>query len=223
MKLTLLLALACVCARPALGAAETVTAPPPVIAPAAAPGPLTRDLGRGLAYQRVQTLPADLPSTDNARKRPIVLDVRYVHGDANAAAALVAWLKFHATPRSPVFVLANTETDRAILGALAGRGSAGSVLVIGVPARDFAPDIPVQSTAAAERAAYDALAAGTDPAALVVENTDKVRNDEASLSRDHSSEPGADTAKDRPPAPPLDAALQRAVHLHRTLIALRKI
>jgi hypothetical protein len=207
----------------AVAATEVATAPtPPAAAASTASGAFTRELGRGLGYQRVLTLPGDLPATD-ARKRPLVLDLRYGHGDANAAAALAAWLKSYATPRSPVFVLANAETDRAILGGLAGRSTAGSILVIGVPARDFVPDIPVQSSPAMERSAYDALAAGTDPTQLIVENSDKIRNDEASLARDHSTEPGAETAKDRPPAPPLDAALQRAVHLYRTLIALRKI
>jgi hypothetical protein len=192
-------------------------------APPAVPA-LAKDLGRGLGYHRVVTLPADLPATDpSARKRPTVLDVRYARGNAEAATALVAWLKFYASLRTPVFVLANTETDRAVLQALANRGAAGSVLVIGAPARDFAPDIAIQTTADAERRAYDALAAGADPVSLVTENADKARNDEASLSRDRSSEPGADSARDHPPAAALDAALQRAVHLHRALVALKKI
>lgn len=198
-----------------LGAA-TAAAPAPV-------APLTRDLGRGLVYQRVKSLPADLPAVDNARKRPTVLDVRYLQGDAEAATALVGWLKFYASLHSPVFVLANTETDRPILLALAGRGPGGNVLVVGAPGRGFTPDIAIQTNADAERRAYDALAAGTDAAALVTENLDKARNDEASLSRDRSTELGADNAKDHVPAPPLDAALQRAVHLHRALVALKKI
>ncbi len=202
--------------------ADAPKAPPATSAAEPANG-LTRDLGRGLVYHRVRHLPADLPSADAARKRPTVLDVRYVRGDAAAGAALVAWLKFYATFHTPVFVLANTETSTPILRALASRGPLGSILVIGAPARDFAPDIAIQTTADAERQAYDAVGAGTDPNTLIVENADKVRNDEASLSHDSSTEPQADPAKEHAPAPPLDAALQRAVHLHRTLVALRKI
>jgi hypothetical protein len=146
-----------------------------------------------------------------------------VHGDASATAALVAWLKFHATQHTPIFVLANTETATPVLRALAERNARAYVLTVGVAARDFAPDVAVQSTSEMERRAYDALAAGAEPASLLTENADKARNDEASLSRDHSTEPDTEVAKDRPPPPPLDAALQRAVHLHRALVALRRL
>jgi hypothetical protein len=212
----LILAFAFACLAPAPAA-------PASAAPLAPTAPLSRDLGRGLFYQRVNALPADLPAADNVRKRPTVLDLRYVHADADAATALIGWLKFTASLHTPVFVLANSETDQAIRQALANRGAVPSVLVIGIPARGFLPDIAIQAAPDAERRAYDALGAGVDVASLVTENSDKARNDEASLSRDRSTELGAETAKDRAPAPPLDAALQRAVHLHRALVALKKI
>jgi hypothetical protein len=187
--------------------------------------PLTRDLGRNLVFYRVHALPADLPS-DAARKQPCVIDLRYLQAETDDAAALHAWIKFHATPRTPVFVLANAKTTRALLAPFAHDRALGNVLVIGAPAPNFEPDIAVQTSAENERAAYDALDNGADLAALLTENADKARNDEASLSHDRSSEPAAanaDAAKARSAPPPIDAALQRAVHLHRTLVALKKI
>ena len=61
-----------------------------------APGlaaPVTRDLGQGLLYQRVHQLPGDLPTDENERRHPCVLDLRYVGSDADSATALAAWLK----------------------------------------------------------------------------------------------------------------------------------
>jgi hypothetical protein len=196
------------------------------VAGLAAAAPLTRDLGRNLAYFRVHTLPADLPSTDGARKQPCVLDLRYVHGNEAAAEAVQAWVKFHAGPHTPVFVLANAETDAALLPPLNARAVAGNIIVIGAPSETFTPDIATPTTPENERRAYDALEAGTEISALMTENPDKVRNDEASLNKDHSSEtetPAEDTTKPHPAARPIDAALQRAVHIHRALVALKRL
>ena len=78
-----------------------------------------------------------------------------------------------------------------------------------------------------ERRAYDALEAGASVNSLLADNPNKVRNDEASLSKDRLAEASADAADNalsgkRAP-PPIDATLQRAVHLHRALAALKKI
>lgn len=187
---------------------------------------LTRDLGRNLVYHRVHRLPDDLPSVEAARKQPRVLDLRYVRADDAAAGALHAWIKAQATPRTPVFVLANSVTERDLIGPFTGRSATGSVLVIGAAARGFHPDIAVEISADDERRAYDAFESGAELATLLTENPHKVRNDEASLSRDRSTEPPPASAADdagKNNAVPIDAALQRAVHLHRTLVALRKI
>ena len=58
------------------------------------------------------------------------------------------------------------------------------------------------------------------------DNPNKVRNDEASLSKDRLRAkrprmPANDAGEEAPP--PIDVALQRAVHLHRALVALKKI
>ncbi|HVS52262.1 MAG TPA: hypothetical protein VHD62_07895 [Opitutaceae bacterium] len=195
----------------------------------AAAAPLTRDLGSSLVLYRVHALPADLPAKETGRKQPAVLDLRYVRAEADAVASVVAWIRFRAGPHAPVFVLVNAETDPALLAALHPRPTLADTLIIGTPTRGFAPDIAVQTSPADERRAYDALEAGAPLPALLVENADKARNDEASLAKDRSTDPdandapGAVTAKLHAPPPPIDAALQRAVHLHRALVALRKL
>ncbi len=231
----------------AFAASSPGAAPIPVPA-----GGLDRDLGRGLLYHRVHMLPEDLPAAGSGRQQPSVLDLRYVHGDSTAAATLAAWLKFNATPRAPVFVLANSDTSHALLAPFLGRDSAGSVVLLGAAAPGFNPDIAVRTSRDAERRAYDALETGAAIDSLLVENVDKPRNDEAQLARDRGPDsapadsaegppnraapvdriaaiepPGlpddAKSAKLKLPAPPIDAVLQRAVQLHRTLLALKKI
>lgn len=195
----------------------------------AAAAPLERDLGQGLKFYRVHELPADLPPNPPAssgRVPPCVVDLRYVRADADAATAMQAWLRFRAKPRSPVFVLANAETSPALLRALADREPGAGIVLLGVPSRNLKPDVATRVSADDERRAYDALESGTPVASLLTDNPDKVRNDEASLSRDRLAEASADAASDAAEPKrdtPIDATLQRAVHLHRALVALRKL
>ena len=199
-----------------------------LLSPMAA-APLEHDLGHGLRLYRLHELPDDLPPAPagSGKVPPCVVDVRYVKADSDAATAFVAWLKFRAKPRSPVFVLANGASASAVLGALAKREKDGGIVVIGPPNRMLEPDIAVRVSGDDERRAYEALEKGTAVSALLTDNPDKVRNDEASLSRDRLAEASADTAADalapKRTAPPVDASLQRAVHLHRALVALRKL
>jgi hypothetical protein len=68
---------------------------------------------------------------------------------------------------------------------------------------------------------------------LINPSVEKPRNDEARLVADHRAGHAPDPATadatsapaTPPPAPPpaTDAVLQRAVHLHRTLLALKKL
>ena len=205
--------------------------------------PLTRDLGEGLAYHRITTLPADLPTTEAARKQPCVLDLRYARGAAAAGTALDAWLKFHATARTPVFLLVNADTAAALLAPLAARLPASGLVILGTPSPALTPDLVLKISPADERRAYDALAAGTPVEALLNDTPEKPRNDEARLAKDRQSPPAnaPDAADDslvdlilpvaiaekspppKPPAPLIDAALQRAVQLHRSLKALKKL
>jgi hypothetical protein len=194
---------------------------------AASAAPAERDIGNGLVYVRVHKLPGDLPAKPAGRVPPCIVDLRYVDADADAAAAFVAWLKFRATPRSPLFVLANAETSSALLKPLAGHERATGIVVVGIEHPPFHPDVTVRGSPEEERRAYDALEAGAPIGSLLADNPNKVRNDEASLSKDRLAEASADAADDtlagkRSP-PPIDATLQRAVHLHRALVALKKI
>lgn len=197
-----------------------------LLAVSAAAAPATGDLGFGLAYFRAHALPLELPAAEPVRKQACVLDLRYARGDQPAAAALEGWLKSRATLRTPVFVLANVDTAPALRALLAAGESIPGVIVIGIAARGFQPALAVQGTAENERRAYEAVEQGASLASLLTENPDKVRNDEASLSKDRLAEAGPEAAtkgKAAALAPPLDAALQRAVHLHRALRALKKI
>jgi len=196
--------------------------------------PLSRDLGQGLAYFRVHQLPADLPTAEAARRQACILDLRYVDGSSEEATALSAWLKFNATAHAPVFVLANAQTSAALLSVVAPRGPGASVVVLGVPSPAFTPDIALKVSAETERSAYDALEHGATVDSLLAENLDKPRNDEAKLAKDRKGEssaveeePSADladlVAKPKLPPPLIDAVFQRAVQLHRALLALKKI
>ncbi len=193
----------------------------------ASAAPLERDLGQGLTYVRAKQLPADLPTKPAGKVPPCVIDVRYVEADAVAVTTFTAWLRFRATARTPVFVLANSATSAALLEALANRGGGEGAVVIGVPGGRFRPDSAVKSEAEDERKAYDALENGASLEAILADYPDKARNDEASLVRDR----GADLPVELPSGksaprrnyPTIDAALQRAVHLHRALVALKKL
>ncbi|MBI5771268.1 MAG: hypothetical protein HZA93_26070 [Verrucomicrobia bacterium] len=191
---------------------------------------LARDLGEGLAYHRVQRLPADLPASPDSAPRPVVLDLRYVLATNGDATALEAWVRFRATPRSPILILANTDTTSALLTPFRSHGAAGHVVVIGAAAPGFAPDIAVTFSRADERRAYDAFGEGAGLDALLNDTPDKIRNDEASLLREHPPENGGgDPAlgsrlpKPDAPAIPVDRVLLRAVQLHRALLALKKL
>ena len=195
--------------------------------------PLSFDLGQGLAYHRAHSLPADLPGSSPTRPQPLVLDLRYAVGDADAAIALSAWLKFRAAPRTPVFLLANSATSPALRAAFADRQHTAGLLVLGLAGSDFSPDIALKTTPEAERLAYDALTDAAALARLINPPITKPRNDEARLVADYlagrTSEPTATdpapaaTAPTPTPPPATDPVLQRAVHLHRSLLALKRL
>jgi hypothetical protein len=189
--------------------------------------PFERSVGHGLIYYRVREAPADLPAKPAARVPGCVLDLRYLAGDVTVADAVGAWLQDRATVRAPVFVLVNAQTSGPLLNLLARFERGRGVLVVSAAFPGFKPDSAVKTSVEEERRAYEALEKGTPIASLLTEHPDKVRNDEASLSRDRLAEAAADAAADAmdgdAPPPPIDYALQRAVHLHRALLALRKI
>lgn len=190
--------------------------------------PIERELGNGLAYMRVRALPADLPAKPVGRAPPCIVDLRYVQTDNDGAAAFAAWMKSRATPRTPVFVIANADTARPLLKELSAHARGTGIAVVGIPRGGFKPDVAVNASAEDERRAYDALEQGAAIGTLLTDNPNKARNDEASLAPDRpalpaqpSAEPVESTAKQA--SPPIDAALQRAVHLHRSLVALKRL
>lgn len=216
--------------------------------------PLERELGQRLSYVRVHELPADLPARPAGRLPAFVADVRYVAADAEGAKAFLTWVKERATARSPVFVLANGTTSPELLKLLATQGKMAGVFVVGIEAPGFKPDVAVRATAEDERRTYNALEQGAEIATLLADHPDKVRHDEASLSKDRPELPptptplpapspptsSPTTSANTPPATSterpaaegaaakatvnrVDATLQRAVHLHRALVALKKI
>ncbi len=203
--------------------------------------PFTGDLGSGLLYYRAHELPGDLPAPAAQAGQSCVLDLRFTRADAAAATALSGWIKFHAAPRSPVFILANAETSAAVLAVLSRRDASPGIILLGAAAAGFAPDIAVAVEAAVERTAYDAAESGIALDRLVYAPVEKVRNDEAKLARERKSETSSDNPPRPSPAvrenaepaaapaaqpspPPLtDPVLQRAVHLHRALLALKRI
>ncbi len=187
----------------------------------AAAAPLTRDLGDGLLYVRVRELPADLPASPPVPGGGCVLDLRYLPAGRDAAAAFLAWAEFRAGARSPLFLLANRDTGAELSAALRRLPHGGGCAVIGIAGPGFEPQLAVKADPAAERAAFDALEGAGSVMDLLVENPGKPRIDEASLSRPLAEE---DTPPAAAPTPrPIDAVLQRALHLHRSLRALRRL
>jgi hypothetical protein len=188
--------------------------------------PIQQDLGQGLAYFRVTNAPADLPG--DAGKQPCVLDLRYARADANAPQLLSAWLRVHAQSEHPVFVLANNSTAPALLRILADNRKVPGLLTVGIAAPAFSPDFPVSQSPAEEQRAFDDFAKGTSVTELTTDNPQKQRNDEASLSRDAQADTAETEAATKPSDTPdrathIDAALQRAIQLHRGLKALKRI
>ena len=196
--------------------------------------PIDRDLGLGLVYHRAHTLPADLPMNESVRQHACVLDLRFTQGNAEAAGRLLAWLKLHASPRTPVFLLANTGTSLALLAPLNSPDAVIGLVIVGPAAPNFTPDIALKVSPQADRRAYDALENGAPVQSLLVEKLDKPRLDEEKLARGHLSDSAVrddDFDGDRTAAPAaaksppqlIDAVLQRAVQLDRTLLALKRI
>jgi hypothetical protein len=201
----------------------------PIAAGLAAAAAPVRDLGLGLVFSRVRSVPADLPDATAVRGHPCVLDLRFAGGDRAAGNALAAWLRAQCTARTPVFVLANSATSPALLAGLRPSVSRPGLVILGAAAPGFDPDIALGVSQESDRRAYAALDAGAPVASLLGRKIDKPRNDEERLEREHLSDSGpdddADGQLDRPePPPPLsDAVLERAVQLHRALLALRRL
>lgn len=238
LALALLLPAGLAPAAPADGASAQPPAPP---AATLSPTEKTEvpadpaDLGRGLRYFRATALAADLASLESALAAgPLVLDLRAASGEADAIARLQELLQRRpAADNRPLFVLLAADTPAAVRAAVP---ATPPVVTLGCSVPGFAPAVAVSTDPARDRAAIAALAAGRPVRELIEEKIDKLRYDEAHLARNHANgrrkdegEPTAATAKDKPtpdaaPEAPLkDLVLQRAVFLHRALLALGRL
>ncbi len=194
-------------------------------APGAVAATLVRDLGQGLTYYRVHEIPQDQPAPISGRPGACILDVRFAKADELGASALRAWVMFNVSAHAPIFILENSQTDPALLAVFPTRGPAGLIVLAPESAR-IGPQIAVKVAPEDDRKAYDALEKGAAIESLLSDYPDKPRVDEAYLEKEHiadSEAPDLPTDKPSPPRPMVDSMLQRAVQLHRGLLALKKI
>ncbi len=190
------------------------------------------DLGQGLGYLRVgeyatagKAIVSHLPGN-----RALVLDLRHTIADDEAAGRFATALASRQAA-APLLILVSPDTPPAFTAALA-KPSAG-VLTVGVRESIPAPLVVVAQSPDTDRRAYDALETGAPLAALINGRLEKERFDESVLAREfangnHAPEPppapdptaakkgGAET-----PPPLTDRVLQRAIHLHRALLAIK--
>lgn len=192
-------------------------------------GPATElaDLGQGLGYLRVH-VPADAGKA-GAADGALVLDLRYADADEAFAADLKAALAARPV-NAPLFILVSPATP-AVLASVILQSPA---LTLGIAGALPAPQIVVKTDAANDRHAYDAFEAGTPVDTLITGKVKKERFDEATLveefkngNPDAAPPPGPDPTAPKAggepakPVPLTDRVLQRAVHLHQALLALK--
>lgn len=190
------------------------------------------DLGSGLAYLRIHSMGDSAAALRKAvpGAGALVLDLRYATASDESAAALMTTFASRPT-NTPLFILVSPATPAALATAI-GQSPA---LTLGAPGSTPAPKVVVQTDAATDRRAYDALETGKSLEKLISGKIEKERFDEATLvhefkngNPDAAPAPLPDPTAPRPagttepPAPLVDRVLQRAVHLHRALQALRR-
>jgi len=210
---------------------------------------LEQDLGQSLTYLRVNDAAADTPATvaSIARHPALVLDLRCVISDAGQAEALQAALAKPPPTHAARIILINATTAPALIAVLTD--DLPHVVTIGPRTPALTPDIAIATTEEKDRAAYDALTTGTPLEKLINSSLDKRRYDEAKLVQDHSNgitpdttalpadaeddsvtpSPAKDEKKSVAPekknelSPLVDLVLERAVQLHRSLLAIKKL
>ena len=201
----------------------------------------TDDLGQGLTYLRPTTTEKSDGTSllKTLTTNSVVLDLRYVPSGENADAWLAA-IKAFAAPKRICIVLVSPETSPALLAGLGG--GLTRCITVGRNSPALGVNISVDTSAESDRQAWESIGQGKELAKLIKENADKPRYDEAVLAKEYADEvngnapPSADGADASspavktkptkgliPPAPLIDAVLQRAVHIHRGLLALRKL
>lgn len=182
------------------------------------------DLSGDLGYLRVHSigLEREAISAALAKPRALVLDLRYPTDERDAGEILRQALARPASAR--LYVLVSPATPVPVVGAIASNPT--RLTTLGVKGSRPEPQVVVLQSSDDDRRAYDALMAGTPLANLVSGKIEKERYDEASLVHEFKN----GVLDPKPPASPAggesarltDRVLQRAVHLHRALQALRR-
>ena len=187
------------------------------------------ELAPGLRYLRIHSLVQsahELSDALNVNKSPaLVIDLRYV-ADENGAAQAQAIYALNSHPAKPVlYILVSPETPAEVASVITKTSTA--LVTLGIRDSKPQPEVVVEQSAADDRAAYAALDNGTALAALVSGKIEKERFDEAELVKEfkngnhdaHPPEGDADGTKT--PNRLTDRVLQRALHLHQALQALK--
>ena len=193
------------------------------VAAAAEPAQLAPDL-RYLRLHFVTPEAAHALADALLKPTALVLDLRYVADGAEAAAALGALDSQPAKP--PLYVLVSPETPKVVAKALAA--TSARLVLIGIADSRPQPAVVVEQTAANDRSAYVALESGATLEALVAGKIDKERFDEAELVKEFKNgNPNAHPAEGSPDGTTAsvrltDRVLQRALHLHLALQALKR-
>lgn len=196
----------------------------------AAPAPEPSDLGAGLAYLRVHAVSdvAEALASNLAADRALVLDLRYATTSPEGA-RIVDDALARRRSRAPLLILVSPATPAALRPALTQLPPGAATL--GVAESSPSPQVVVAQPADVDRRAYDALDGGMKLEDLVTGKIEKERFDEASLVKEFQNgnpnaapPPAPDPTKATPEKAPVltDRVLQRAIHLHRALAALKR-
>lgn len=204
------------------------------------------DLGEGLDYLRIHAIDESAKGLTAAiRERDfLVLDVRHATGTAASADVLRTALNAREL-KTPVFILVGPATPTALAESL--MAIANKCLTLGVKESIPTPQVIIDQPVATDRLAYEAADSGQPIANLVSGKIVKERFDESALMKEFNSgninaappapDPTTKTAnEEKLPAPAVkadektaakpaemltDRVLQRAIHLHRALLALK--
>ena len=208
-----------------------------VLAPAKDTAPADpADLGRGLRYLQLAAGTSDSAFAAALAAPALVLDLR-VASNEPAVEERLRELLARATAARPLFILLGRATPDTLRTAIPS--AAPGLLTLAAKDNGVAAGVMIAVDPARDRTAAEALATGKPPRELVEERIEKARFDEARLARDHANghrereeaeltpaaDPAAKPEKTAAPAePPLqDLLLQRAVFIHRGLLALGRI
>jgi hypothetical protein len=199
---------------------------------ATTPAGRTDDLGQGLTYVR----PADDDTTSLALLKTVVsgsavLDLRYFSSRKHTADWSAA-IKTFAASNHLCLVLVSPETTPALIEGFATVLPA--CITIGRASPALNVRIPVDTPAASDRSAWEAIGKGTALDKLLNVTIEKPRYDEAVLAKEHAADlsstdaptEGLPASVEKPkiekkPAVLTDSVLERAVQIHRGLLALR--